>query len=97
LLVVVEILVAEGEAEQSLAHHHRQRMFDETLVAGVGKAAGELFAEAQMAVHLARQQRTAVAGEMTTAEIRLHTARSKGLKSEGVLDTVCHRPFGCGL
>lgn len=69
-------------------------MLDEARVAGVAETAGELVAEAEVAVGLAQEQHAAVAGEVSAAEIRLHTARTKGLKSESLLATLCHRPFG---
>ena len=97
LFVVVEVFIAQREPEHPLADHDGQRMLDEAPVAGVAEAAGELVAETEAAVGLAQQQRAAVAREVSAAEIRLHPARTQGLKSESLLVTLCHRPFGGGL
>jgi len=68
-------------------------MFDEALVAMVTETAGKLVADAEAAVGLAKQQHTAVAGKVTSAEIRRHTALTNGRKSESLLETLCHRSF----
>jgi hypothetical protein len=79
--------------EHPLAHHDGDGMLDVRRIAGVGEAAGELFAKAVAAIHLAQQQDSAVTGEMPAGEVRLHAARTEGLKSESLLATLCHRPF----
>ena len=94
LVVVVEVFVAEGESQHTLAHHDGQRVLDEATLAGVAEATGEFVAEAEVAVGLAQQQHAAVAGEVAAAEIRLDATRTKGLKSESLLATLCHRSFG---
>ena len=64
-------------------------MLHEVLVAVVAEAPGQFLADPVGAVHLPQQQAAPVAGEVPAAEIRLHTASAKPLKSACLLPTVC--------
>jgi hypothetical protein len=63
-VMVVDVLVAQGDAEYALAQHDGEIMLDEAAVAPVGEAGGEQLAEALGAIHLAQQLAATVAGEV---------------------------------
>jgi hypothetical protein len=80
-VMVVEVLVAQGDAHDALAQQHRQVMLDKMAVAAVAETSGELLAHTPDPVHLPQQQRAAFAGKMPAAETGLDPAAAKGLKS----------------
>ena len=90
-VVVIDVLVAQGDAEDALAQHDGEIMLDEAALAPVGEAGGELLAEALGAIHLAQPQAAPVAGEVSAGKISLHTAASQPLKLKSLLITLCCR------
>lgn len=89
--MVIDVLVAQRDAEDALAQHDGEVMLDEAAVAPVGEAGGELLAEALGAVHLAQQLAAAIAGEVPAGEIHLHTPAAEALKVEALLISLCRR------
>ena len=90
-VMVIEVLVAERQGEDALAQHDGEIVLNEALIAPVGKAVGELRAEALGAIRLAQQQAATAAGEVAARKISLHTAASKALKVASLLITLCCR------
>ena len=88
-LMVVDVLVAQGDAHDPLAQQHGQLVLDEKGIAVIGEKPGKLLAETPDPVHFPQQQRAALAGQMPAAEIRFDPAAAKPLKCEGLLSTLC--------
>ncbi len=73
IVVVVEVLIAERQAEHALPNQSLQRVDGEKPAATVGKARGEPFGQPDRVVRLAKQQSPRVRGDQTAVEIRHHT------------------------
>jgi hypothetical protein len=91
LVVIVDVLIPQRDAQDALAQHDRQCMLDVALLARIGEALSELLTQALGAVRLAQQQAATIAGEMAAGEIDLDTSASQPLKIETLLITVCRR------
>jgi len=68
-VMVVEVLIAQGQAVNPLGHQLGKCMLDEDLLALIDKTGGDLAAQAQAQVDLAQEQRAAVAAEVAAAEV----------------------------
>lgn len=79
-IMVVDVLVAQGNAHDPLAQEHRQIVLDEQRIAVIGETPGKLLAETPDAINFPQQQGAAVAGQMPAAEIRFDPAAAKPLK-----------------
>ena len=88
-VVVVDVLVTKGDAENALAQHDGKGMFDEILVAVIGETSGQLLAEPVCPVDFPEQQGTTLAGKVAAAEIGLDPASAETLKCERLLFTLC--------
>ncbi len=60
----------------------------------IGEASGESVDEAGAEVHLTHQEDATIGTDVASLEIGLHFAATEVLKSEGLLDTVCHAAVG---
>jgi hypothetical protein len=89
-VVIVEVFVAQSEAEDSLAQQFAHRMLDELRIAEIFKASGELFYHPVMLVGFAEKKRASVTGEVATLEVGDHSFGFQALKFESLLDTLCH-------
>ena len=72
MIVIVQVLVAQSQREESLRGQFTQRMIAIPQVAPVGKASAERLADSILSVDLAQQKRSAIAAEMTAREIGLN-------------------------
>jgi len=99
LLVVVEILVAQGQAEDALGQERPLRMFEAFGVAGIRQGAVESVEEPQAAIDLAEEQGAGIGGEGAAGEIRFEAAGIESGKVHGVWVTLCHRggPLGVAV
>jgi hypothetical protein len=75
---------------QQLPH----RVVHKDLLPPVPKALGQRLRQAQVDVHLAQQQDSAIAGERAAGKIGHDLARTQVLKQHRLVGTVCHRRSG---
>ena len=85
-----KILVARRQPEDALTHQIEQRMLHKERIAPVIETIRKALAEAELAVQLADEADPRVAAEHSAVEIRHDFARSKALKLELLLNTLCH-------
>ena len=92
LIVVDEILIAEGEAEDALADQPRHAVLDPIRRAVVVEAGGEPLDEPDGPVGGAEQQRAGIRRDRAAIERRHHGAAFDGCKTERLRATLCrHR------
>ncbi len=94
--MVVEVLVAQGQALDPLGEQVFERVIGVAGIAPVGEGLGERARQAQPAIQLAQEQRATVAGEATAGKISDDLARAEVLKEERLVVTVCRRSSGGG-
>jgi len=99
LLVVVEVFIAQRQTVDALRQHLAQTVLDPVLPPPVGETGRHTLQQTDLAVHLAQQQRAAVARHLPRGEARLHTARKMRCKLEDFLVTLCHGkgPFSSAI
>ena len=95
-VVIVEVLVAQRQAAEPLGEQVFERVVAVARVAPVGEGLDQRARHAQTAIHLAHQQRAAIAGEIAAGKIRDHLAGAEVLKEERLVVTVCWRKGGAG-
>ena len=88
--MIIEILVAQPNTQDPLAHQHWQGVFDQFRIALIAKASRQFFTNSVFVIHFAQQKAASVAGQMTSAEIHLYSAIAQLLKAEDLLCTLCH-------
>ena len=69
VVVVVEVLVSQGQGVDPLGDEFLDGVFDEVGIAVVGEAGGELSDDAGESLGLAEQQRAAVGGDVAAVEV----------------------------
>lgn len=67
-------------------------MLDQSGIAKIGEAAGELFEEAKLVFDFAKQQATGIAGDFAAVERGDGFARTEVLEFEKSWNTLCHCP-----
>ena len=85
LVVIIDVLVFQGDGVNPLGQEVRQFVFHQGGEAGVGEAFGQLRGKAVLAVDLAKKEAPAVTGEVSPGKIGFDFARTQGLKREGLL------------
>src|SRR5260370_18756167 len=80
LVVVVEVLIAEREAEQALGDQGLQRMDGEERTAAVAKASGKPIRQADRLIRLAQQQSPGVRRDQPAIEISHNKAAAGSSK-----------------
>ena len=88
-VVVVEVLVAQAEAEEALLEEFGEGMLDLVGVAVVGEAAGELVDEVELGFDLAEEEVARVGGNGGAVEADADSTAAEGLKGEGRWHTLC--------
>src|SRR5579859_5631069 len=63
-IMIVEVLVAQAQAIETLLEQVRHRVLDEVGVAVIAETAGELFDEAELGFDFAQEQSTGVGGNV---------------------------------
>jgi len=92
LVMVVEIFVAESDAEHALADQRRHPVLDQVRAAGIRKASREAPDQADRAIRRSKQQRTRIRGDRAAVESRLHTTAFNRCKTKQLCATLCrHR------
>ena len=93
LVVVVEILVALGDANDALGDKGAQGVVDLLGVAVIGEAVGYLVRKRQVPIHLAQQQGAGIGSDGTAVESSHHAAAAVGFKLQGFGVTLCRHRF----
>ncbi len=92
LVVIVEVLVAQHQAEDALAHQRLDPMLDITSITPVGEALRKPLHQLDAAIDLPQEQRTSVRGDVAAIETRNHTTPLDRFKLEQLRSTLCwHR------
>ena len=87
--MVVEVLVAERNADHTLHHHGLDLVFYKLRRARVVEAGGESLAQPDRPVGLAQQQGAGVRGDRATVEAGFHAVAFDGWKFKQGGITVC--------
>ena len=97
--MVVEILVAQRDAEDPLGQHGLLVVYCHERVARVGDAGRQPSDQAQLAIRLPQQQPARVAGESAAIKIRHDFLRFETGKQDRLSVTLCHRraSLPCGV
>ena len=94
VVVVVQILVAQGEAGDALGHERGNGVCGEARIAVVGEAAGDAVEQAAVPPDLPEQQRPRIGGDRPAVEGGRDFTTLTALKSERNDLTLCrHRSF----
>jgi hypothetical protein len=92
LVVIVDVLVAERDADDPLPDQGRERVHHLVLLAVIRKAPGDPLDQPDCSISVPQQQRASVGGHGTAIERRHHTAPSEAFKLELFRGTFClHR------
>ena len=91
--MVVEILVAEGDAKDTLGDEAAQAVPDPLGVAVIGEAVRHLAKKRQVPPDPAQQQGAGIGSDGAAVEISHHTAASVGFKLQGFGVTLCWHRF----
>jgi hypothetical protein len=92
LIVVVQILIAERDAEHPLRRHRLDAVLDLRLVAAILEAAGEAPDQPDRSVGGAEQQRAGIGGDLAAVERSHHLAPFDDFITKQVAATLCrHR------
>jgi hypothetical protein len=90
--VIVEVLVAQRQAEDALPHQRLQPVLDIARVAPVGEARGKPTRQPEAPIHLSQQKRPGIRGDVPASEARNHAASFNRFKIEQLRRTLCrHR------
>jgi hypothetical protein len=92
LVMVVQVLVPESDAEHALADQRRHPVLDQVRPACIRKASREPPDQADGAIRRPKQQRPRIRGDRAAIERRLHPAAFDGCKTKQFCATLCrHR------
>ena len=83
-LVIVEILVTGGQAQEALGQQFAHGMFGKARVAMIAEAGGEGAGDAQAFVDLTQEEQTAIAAEVSAREVGLDAARAEIIEKKGL-------------
>ena len=93
LVVVVEILVALGDAEDPLGDKAAQAVLDPLGISVIGEAGRQLVRERQEPIDPGQQQGAGIGSDGTAVEISHHAAASVEFKLQGFGVTLCRYRF----
>jgi hypothetical protein len=88
--VVVEVFVAQRDAEDALAQHRPLVVHHAGRIARIGQAGGQRVDQPDPPIDLAQQQPAAIRGEPPAAEIRADSLSPETGKQERPAVTLCH-------
>src|SRR3990172_8769852 len=91
LLVVVQVLIAQGQTVDALRQHLRKLMLDPLRLARIGEAARHAPQQSDLAIRLSQQQRAALGRQLCPPKLPDHLPRKMRFKWELRLATLCHR------
>src|SRR5262245_16591124 len=89
-VVVVEVFVAQAQAEDTLPQEFRERVFDPLGVAVIAEAARELLDEAELVLDFAQQQAARIGRDQSAVETRDDGAGAQVLEMQFGWITLCH-------
>ena len=95
LVVVVDVLVAERDADDPLPDQGGQSVHHLVLLAAVSKARRDPLDHAERTIRVPQQQRTAIRGHGAGIERRHHPAPSEPFKLELFSVTLCAHRTPC--
>jgi hypothetical protein len=90
LVVIVEILIPEGQPIDPLRHHLRYAVLNQLGAAMIGETARQALQQVDAPVRLAQQQGATIAGDRAAVETGRDLARKMTGKLEAGLVTLCH-------
>ncbi len=90
-VVVVQILVTQGQAVDPLPQHISQTVLNLARLPVVGQPPGKRCRQSQQVIRPAQQQNAAVARHMTSIEAGGYPAFTTGWKFQMIGGTICHR------
>jgi len=88
LVMIDEVLVAEGDPEHALADKRRHRMLDPGWIAAVAEAAGKALHHPDRPVGRAEQQRACIRRDRAAVEPGHHRPARDGCKTEQIRATL---------
>lgn len=88
--MVVEVLVAETDAEDALLEQMEERVLDEFGVAMIGEAGGELIEKAKVGIDFAKEQSAGIGGDASTIESGENFAVAELLEGKRGRNSLCH-------
>ena len=89
LVMVVQVLIAERDANDALHHHGLDLVLHQLGAAGIGEAGGEPLGQPDGPIGLAEQQGAGIRGDRATVEARHHRAAFDGWKFKQGGVTLC--------
>ena len=90
-LMIVEVFVAAGDAEDSLGEQASLGMQNEVGIAWIGNGSIERIDESDLPIGLPHEQRSGVGGDRPAGEIGNEISLSQSSEGHGSLVTLCHR------
>ena len=81
-MMIIEILVASGQPQQTLGNEFAHGVFDQEWVAQIAKAAGQGARNPQTLIELTQQEHAAIAAEVSCGEVRHDLARTQRIKEQ---------------
>jgi hypothetical protein len=94
--VVVEIFIAQGQAEDPLPEQLLDGMLDQLFITMVGKTLGQLANDARVLLNFSQQQPPRIGGDRSAIKAGHHLPPTKALETKRLLGTLClHRLSPC--
>jgi hypothetical protein len=98
LVVIIEVLIPQRQAEDPLPYQCLDLMFDVARIAPVAEASGEPTHQPEAAIHLAQQQAARVRRDVATVKAGHNRSSINRFKFEQLRGTLClHRGSPLGL
>jgi hypothetical protein len=88
-VMILEILVAQSQREDSLPNQLFDRMLDARGITIVVKAGGQAWQEAQLLLDFPQQERPAIARDRTGIKAGYDLTTERRRKGKRILDTLC--------
>ena len=82
--MIIEILVASGQPQQTLGHQFANGVFDQERVAQIAKAPGQGARNPQTLIDLTQQEHAAITAEVSCGEVGDHLTRTQAVKEQGL-------------
>src|SRR5271165_3449289 len=79
-IMIIEILVASRQSQQTLSNEFAHGVFDQEWVAQIAKAPGQRAGNPQTLIDLTQQEHAAIAAEVSCGEVCEDLARAQGIK-----------------
>jgi hypothetical protein len=94
-MMIIEILVASGQPQQTLGNEFAHGVFDQERVAQIAKAPGQGARNPQTLINLTQQEHAAIAAERPCGEVCHDLARTQRIKEQRLkvgrkLERSCH-------